>query len=142
LHRRVSRREHNSNRPNSKCRCDRSLPITAETADLAAFKIPGEFDVIVCIGLLMFMPEAIARRVLTDIQSHVVSDGVAIVNVLIEGTTYLDMFQAGHYYLFGRSELEEQFAAWDLVESRYESFEAPGGLTKAFATVVARKLDH
>jgi len=118
-----------------------SLPITAEVADLTNYKIAEDFDVIVSIGLLMFMPETHAHRVLRDLQAHVVPGGLAIVNVLIEGTTYLDMFQPGHYYLFHRSELEEQFAEWDLVKSKYQTFEAPRSLIKAFATVVARKPD-
>ena len=54
--------------------------------------------------------------------------------------SYLDMFDPGHYYLFGHDELQESFAGWELLESRYDNFEAPGPSTKAFATVVARRL--
>lgn len=64
--------------------------------------------------------------------------GLAIISVLIEGTTYLDMFGTDPYYLFGRSELQERFAAWEIIESRYDNFEAPGPSTKAFATLIAR----
>jgi len=31
--------------------------------------------------------------------------GLAIVNVLTEGTTYMGMFEPGNYYLFGRDVL-------------------------------------
>lgn len=116
-----------------------ALPVEAKVADLATYRIAEDFDVIVSIGLLMFMESSCARRLLSEIQSHVTAGGLAIINVLIEGTTYLDMFEPGRYYLFGQNELRDQFAEWDLRESKYDSFDAPGSTVKRFATVVARK---
>jgi tellurite methyltransferase len=116
-----------------------NLPIQAEVAELRNYEIRGEFDVIVCIGLLMFMAKDDAIRIVGQLQEHVLPGGLAIVNVLIEGTTYLEMFGPDPYHLFGRSELQERFAGWELIESRYDDFEAPGATTKAFATLVARK---
>ena len=116
-----------------------ALPVEAKVADLATYRITEDFDVIVSIGLLMFMESFCARQLLNEIQSHVKPDGLAIINVLIEGTTYLDMFEPGRYYLFGRNELRDQFVEWDLLESKYDSFDAPGSTVKWFATVVARK---
>ncbi|HEY2934108.1 MAG TPA: methyltransferase domain-containing protein [Acidobacteriota bacterium] len=115
------------------------LPVQAELVDLTAYRISADFDVIVSIGLLMFMKRLQAHEILKDIHSHVRPGGCAIINVLIEGTTYLDMFEPGHYYLFGHSELQDQFAGWDLLESRWDSFEAPGPSIKMFASVAARK---
>ena len=65
--------------------------------------------------------------------------GRAIVNVLTEGTTYLGMFEAGNYYLFGRMELEERFNGWRILLSRHDSFDAPGNTTKEFSTIVAER---
>jgi tellurite methyltransferase len=115
------------------------LSIEAKVTDLATCRITEDFDVIVSIGLLMFMESFCALKLLKEIQSHVRPDGLAIINVLIEGTTYLDMFEPGCYYLFGQNELRDEFAGWELVESRYDSFEAPGLSIKKFATVIARK---
>jgi tellurite methyltransferase len=115
------------------------LSIRADLTDLSTYEFSEDFDTIVCIGLLMFLAKPDAHRILGDIQSHVVPGGLAIVNVLIEGTTYLDMFGPDPYYLFGRAELQKRFAGWELLESRYDNFEAPGSTIKAFATVVARK---
>jgi tellurite methyltransferase len=115
------------------------LSIEAKVTDLATCRITEDFDVIVSIGLLMFMESFCALKLLKEIQSHVRPDGLAIINVLIEGTTYLDMFEPGRYYLFGQNELRDEFAGWELVESRYDSFEAPGPSIKKFATVIARK---
>ncbi len=47
-------------------------------------------------------------------------------NVLIEGTTYMDMFTPGEYYLFRRKELVDHFADWMVEVARYDNFPAPG----------------
>jgi tellurite methyltransferase len=61
------------------------------------------------------------------------------VNVLVEGTTYLDMFDNQSHCLFSRTEMETRFAGWSILLSEFSDFEAPGGKNKAFATVIARK---
>jgi tellurite methyltransferase len=119
-------------------RAAEGLDVRAERVDLAGYRIAGSFDTIVAIGLLMFMSKHVARALLEEIRAHVAPRGCAIVNVLIEGTTYLGMFGRAPYYLFGPRELEEAFAAWDLLESRLDRFDAPGASVKRFATVVAR----
>lgn len=116
-----------------------ALPIQVEEVDLAIYRITEAFDTAVAIGLLMFFPQSRALEMLDDIQTHVCPGGKAIVNVLIEGTTYLEMFDADHYYLFGHGELQERFAGWEILESRHHSYQAPGPSIKAFSTVVARK---
>ena len=35
--------------------------------------------------------------------------GLAIINVLTEGTTFMGMFEPGNYYPFGQNELEDRF---------------------------------
>ena len=123
------------------CRIARaeSLPIEAGIADLSAYRITDDFDVILSIGLLMFLNSRQAHRLLYEIQSHVRPAGLAIVNVLVQGTTYLDMFEPGSYYLFGENELTDAFAGWEILESKHDDFDAPGGTLKRFATVIARK---
>ena len=116
-----------------------NLGITAVLADVAACRIAGDYDTIVAIGLLMFMPCDLARRLLSEIREHVARGGVAIINVLVEGTTYMDMFDPRGYCLFGRDELEQRLAPWKLELARHQSFDAPGGTKKEFSTVVARK---
>jgi len=97
------------------------------------------FDAVVAIGLFMFFPKKRALELLANAQAHVHPGGLAIVNVLVEGTTYLDMFAPGHYYLFSENELRERFSGWEVLEFRRDSFPAPGQTVKEFATVVARK---
>jgi len=59
------------------------------------------------------------------------------VNVLIEGTTYLDMFDPDNYCLFPKHELEQQFEGWTILESVYQTFSAPREMVKEFVTVIA-----
>jgi tellurite methyltransferase len=116
-----------------------NLGITAVLADVAAYRIAGDYDTIVAIGLLMFMPCDLALRLLSEIREHVARGGTAIINVLVEGTTYLEMFDPRGYCLFGRDELEQRLAPWKIELARHQSFDAPGGTKKEFSTVVARR---
>ncbi len=118
---------------------DLNLPIVALKTDLDTYRILADYDVIVAIGLLMFMQKLRARNMLNDIKQHVKPGGCAIVNVLVEGTTYMDMFEEGRFYLFGATELQDAFRGWVILESTADEFEAPGGTVKKFATVIARK---
>jgi tellurite methyltransferase len=115
------------------------LPLTARQVDLRSHRLAATYDTIVSIGLLMFFDCATARSVLGDLQDHVAPGGIAVVNVLVQGTTYLDMFDSRGFCLFGRDELAERFAAWDILSHEISDFPAPAGQIKRFATIVARK---
>ena len=115
------------------------LAIEAIQADLGAFSIKRDYDTIVCIGLLMFFPQSRALALLGEIQNHVRQGGMAIVNVLIQGTTFMGMFTPESYYLFGREELAERFSGWSVELQQFDDFPAPDGTVKRFATIVARK---
>jgi len=118
------------------------LGMTAVLADVGAFRLAGQHDTIVAIGLLMFMRREAALALLAGITQHVARGGCAVVNVLVEGTTYMEMFDPRAHCLFGADEVERRFAGWEVELSRHENFPAPGNTTKAFATVVARKPDR
>jgi tellurite methyltransferase len=115
------------------------LMIEAIEADLKDFQIANDYDTIVSIGLLMFFRESRAHGLLGEIENHVRPGGRAVVNVLIEGTTFMDMFTPGEYYLFRREELVDRLAAWRIEVTRFNNFPAPGDTIKSFATVIARK---
>jgi tellurite methyltransferase len=116
-----------------------ALPVEAALADLRDYDLTEEFDAVVSIGLLMFFDCSTASRVLARLQSCVREGGVAVVNVLIEGTTYLDMFDINDHCLFFRSEMESSFKGWSILQSKFQDFDAPGGRKKAFVTVIAQK---
>jgi len=116
-----------------------ALALQALVADLRDFVLDEDFDGVVCIGLLMFFDCPTAFRALAHLQARVRDGGVAIVNVLVEGTTYLDMFDAKGYCLFSRTELEARFEGWEILHTELSDFPAPGGTSKVFATVIARK---
>ena len=115
------------------------LPVQVIQADIGRWTIEQSYDTIVAIGLLMFFDREPALGLLRAIQERVSPGGRAVVNVLIEGTTYMDMFDPGNYCLFRQSELEERFAGWTILSSRYQTFPAPGRTRKEFSTVIAEK---
>jgi tellurite methyltransferase len=115
------------------------LALTALQADLGSFRIEQDYDTIVAIGLLMFFRRERALALLRQILEWVRPGGRAIVNVLIEGTTYLGMFKPDEYYLFGADELEQAFTDWTQLASRRDSFPAPEDTRKEFTTLIAQK---
>lgn len=116
-----------------------SLAIDAQQSDLRGHRVTEEFDAIVSIGLLMFFDCATAYRCLANLQEQVRGGGVSVVNALIEGTTYLDMFSPAGHCLFPRAELERRFAGWDIVHSGQRDFPVAPDKVKSFATVIAQK---
>jgi tellurite methyltransferase len=116
-----------------------NLKIEAIQAEIGMQPVAQDFDTIIAIGLLMFFKRENALALLADVQAHVADRGVAIVNVLVEGTSYLGMFEPGNYYLFGPDELERRFKGWSILFSRHDSFDAPGNTRKEFTTIVAQK---
>jgi tellurite methyltransferase len=125
-------------RLNKDAQCE-GLPVRGTHADIERWTIDESYDTIVAIGLLMFFRRETALKLLTAIQEHIKPGGRAIVNVLIEGTTYLGMFDPDNYCLFRRNELEKRFAGWTILESRYQTFPAPEGTRKDFSTIIAEK---
>ena len=113
--------------------------VFASLADLRDFTIGAEYDCVVSIGLLMFFDCPTAFAVLAQLQSHVRPGGIAAINVLVEGTTYLDMFDPAAHCLFAEQELPGRFARWRIERSEFGDFGAPGGTRKRFSTVIARK---
>lgn len=118
---------------------DEHLPIDAAQADLRAHELHDDFDCVVCIGLLMFFDCPTAFAQLDALQRHVRPGGVAVVNVLVEGTTYHDMFDASGHCLFARDELARRFAGWEMLHAEHGDFAAPHDTVKSFATVIAKK---
>lgn len=118
---------------------DAHLPIEAAEADLREYQIAKDYDAIVCIGLLMFFDCPTAYRKLDEIQARVRQGGIAVVNVLTEGTDFTDMFSPEGHCLFKVHELAQRFAGWEVLMNRSETFPAPGNRQKVFTTAIARK---
>jgi len=116
------------------------LNVCAIVGDIDTYEISGSYDTAVAIGLLAFFPRQKALSLLASLQAHVSANGCAIINSLIEGTTYMEMFQEGHYTLFGRDELEQRFSGWQCCLSRHDAFDAPNGTRKVFSTIIACRM--
>ena len=87
-----------------------ALPVHGAVADLRDYELNEDFDAVVSIGLLMFFDSPTAFRALSNLQARVREGGVAMVKVLIEGTIYLEMFDAKSHCLFSRAEMETRFS--------------------------------
>ncbi len=126
-------------------RCARreQLPIVARQANLQRLEFllaDGErYDAVAAIGLLMFLPRELARAAAAAIAELVRPGGRAVLNVLIEGTTFLDMFQPDGFYLFGPRELPEFFPGWKQEHFELSIFPAPRETVKRFCTLIARR---
>jgi tellurite methyltransferase len=118
---------------------ERGLPITAIQADLREMNLDRQFDCVVCIGLLMFFPKETAIKNLAKIRDLVKPNGIAVVNVFVEGTTWLAATESGQYYLFSEREVPDFFSGWKVEYQKLESFEAPNQTVKRFCTIVARR---
>ncbi|HET7527307.1 MAG TPA: methyltransferase domain-containing protein [Burkholderiaceae bacterium] len=119
-----------------------SLPIEALEVDLRTHQLHEQFDSVVAIGLLMFFDCPTALAQLAQLQSHVRRDGIAVINVLVEGTTFVDMFDPAGHCLFARDEMPRRFAGWEILRTDYQDFPAPGERVKSFVTLIARKPLH
>lgn len=118
---------------------EQSLPIEVAEVDLRNYELSDEFDSVVSIGLLMFFDCATAHRQLHSLQSHLRPGGVAVINVLVDGTTYLDMFDPKEHCLFSRDDIHAHFLGWEILHCESRDFAAPKEQVKSFVTLVARK---
>jgi tellurite methyltransferase len=115
------------------------LNITAVQHDIATYEVDGSFDSVVAIGILMFFPRDIALGLLEKLQRAVRRGGHAMVTVLLQGTTFTDVFDGDRYYLFAPDELDRSFAGWDVQSSKRGEFPAPNGTVKRIGSLIARK---
>ncbi len=113
--------------------------LEARLEDLRAWRAARAYDCVVSVGLLMFFSRKEAEALLREIPLAVRPGGIAALNVLVEGTTYLDMFDPDAHCLFARQELIRALPGWSELYCAYEDFPAPRGTVKRFHTYVARR---
>lgn len=115
------------------------LAIEAQQADLADYRLQRQFDSIAAIGLLMFLDCAHALQQLAQLQACLRPGGALALNLLVQGTTYLDMFDPQQHCLQTAARWQQCFNGWQLERCVTEDFPAPGGRIKAFLTLIATK---
>ena len=116
-----------------------ALQIRAAEADLRTYEVREDFDTVVCIGLLMFFDCPTAFHQLAALQAHVRPGGTLVVNVLTEGTTFMDMFAPEGHCLFKPGALREHLSGWEMLSYVQQEFAAPRDTVKVFETAIARK---
>jgi len=115
------------------------LEIEAHAAELRHYVPSRTYDTVVAIGLLMFFACPEAHGLLARLREAVRPGGVIVLNVLIEGTTWLEPFGEQPRCLFARDALSEKFSAWQTLFSRHDDFPATGATLKRFHTLVAQR---
>lgn len=115
------------------------LALDARQAELADYRLPQDFDTIVCIGLLMFLDCGHAGRQLAQLQQRLRPGGVLVLNLLVQGTTYLDMFDPQQHCLLPAEQWRAHFAGWRIEHSATQALPAPQQRSKSFLTLIARK---
>ena len=118
----------------------RALPVVAQRADLSGWSAGRTWDSVVSIGLLMFLDCGAAGRLIDEIERAVRPGGVCVLNVCIQGTTFMAMFDDRARCLFEPDALLRRFASWHVLEHRIDDYASvePGRI-KRFATLVARR---
>jgi len=115
------------------------LNIAAVRHDIATYEPDGAFDTVVAIGILMFFPREVAFGILERIRRAVAPGGHAVITVLMEGTTFTDVFAGEPHHLFASDELERAFSDWAVLSCERGEFPAVRGTVKRIGTIVARK---
>lgn len=115
------------------------LELEAHAAELRHYVPARQYDTVVAIGLLMFFACGDAHGLLARLRESVKPGGAIALNVLIEGTTWLEPFGEQPYCLFARDALLSEFPAWTVLLSRHDDFPAPNAALKRFHTLVAQR---
>lgn len=115
------------------------LDVWVRAVDLKGWRPEETWDAVNCIGLLMFFARADALAGLLAVRDATRPGGVAVVNAMVEGTTFLAMFDPKAYYLFRPEELAAPFAGWEVLDDRSEDFPAAGDKVKRFRTLIVRR---
>jgi tellurite methyltransferase len=115
------------------------LDLWVKTVDLKGWRPEETYDAVNCIGLLMLFAREDARAGLAAVRDAVRPGGVAVVNAMIEGSTFLAMFDPEAYCLFAPDEIAAPFAGWEILLDSVEEFPAPGDKMKRFRTLIARR---
>lgn len=119
---------------------EESLAIDARQADLADYALQEEdFDTVVSIGLLMFLGCAQAWQQLAQLQQHLRPGGALVLTMLVQGTTYLDMFDPQQHCLVSPGQLLAHFEGWRIALQREQAFPAPQQCVKSFISLIAFK---
>jgi len=118
---------------------EQHLPIEARQADLRRYATDKRYDCVTCIGLLMFFNREDALAGLAALGEMVRPGGIVVVNVLIEGTTFMGMFDPDAHYLFSETEVRHPFQGWNEEYAQVDVFPAPNGTVKRFFTLVAKR---
>ena len=115
------------------------LDVWVKAVDLKGWRPDETYDAVNCIGLLMLFAREEALAGLQSVHDAVRPGGVAVVNAMIEGSTYLALFDPDAYCLFEPSEIAAPFVGWTVLHDSVEDFPMPGNTVKRFRSLIVRR---
>lgn len=118
---------------------EESLAIEPQQVDLAEYTLQEDFDTVVSIGLLMFLGCPQAWQQLAQLQERLRPGGALVLTMLVQGTTYLDMFDPSQHCLVHPGQLLAHFEGWRIAMQREQEFPAPKQSVKSFLSLIAFK---
>jgi tellurite methyltransferase len=115
------------------------LDVWVRTVDLKGWHPEETYDAVNCIGLLMCFAREDALAGLQALHDAVRPGGVAVVNAMIVGSTFMAMFDPDQHYFFKPEELAAPFAGWEYLHDSVEDFPMPWNTIKRFRTLIVRR---
>jgi cyclopropane fatty-acyl-phospholipid synthase-like methyltransferase len=116
----------------------RKLKIKAICADLEEYEFNEKYDVILGTGIFHFIPEKDSLRILNKIKEITNSNGLNIIEVLLNGDISKEHDSEGYY--FKKGELKEFYSKWKIEQYKeYEANDKDAGVNNKLARVVAVK---
>jgi tellurite methyltransferase len=121
----------------------RHLPVIAEISDLRAFRISGEFDLIIAHGCLHLLERTHSSRVLEEMKAATRSGGYNVIAVFTDSLEPPEDLRPFVLGLFPDGWLFEQYTGWSIIERKSYLLEDehPGGIRHRHAInkLVARR---
>lgn len=118
-----------------------SLTVDAREADLRAHGIDGGYDTVVSIGLLCYFECAAALRAFSRLREAVRLGGVLFVNLLVDGTTWIEGFADGPRCLLPADDWRTRLEDWQILVDDRIDIAVADGKVKRFVTLAARRPD-
>lgn len=115
------------------------LAVDAREADLRVHEIDGPYDTVVSIGLLCYFDRASATHALGRLREGVRPGGVLFVNLLVDGTTWIEGFAGGPRCLVPAGEWRARLDDWEVLVDDRTDVAVADGTVKRFVTLAARR---
>jgi tellurite methyltransferase len=115
----------------------RGIKINALVGDIETFEIKENYDIIICVGVLHFLPKINALRLIEKIKAKTNKEGINIFEVFLEGDPSQEEDSIGYY--FKSFELKKLYSEWNILDyEEYENYDEEEKQTNKIAYLIAK----